>query len=127
MEFNHVALSVNNLEESIGFYIEHFGFVLDGMYEKPDGPRFCFLKRENIRLELFEFKNRVEPKDSQTEMKIVGLRHIAFKVDDIVEATERLRKKGLTFDPIRDGTSCRYYTFTTDPNGISIELYEANK
>jgi len=126
MELHHIAISVNDLRESIGFYEKHFGFTLDRMYEKPSGPRFCFLTGKAVRLELFEFKDRERPKDSQTDMRILGIRHIAFKVDDIKRKTEQLQKEGLQFDGIKDGTSCKYYTFTTDPNGVSIELFEAN-
>ncbi len=127
MEFNHVALSVNNLDESTAFYQKHFGFVLDGTYQKPDGPRFCFLRKDAFRIELFEFTDSKPPDDDQLNIKIIGLRHLAFKVGNLEETVETLKKSGLNFGAIVNGTSCKYYTFTTDPNGIAIELYESNK
>ena len=86
MEFNHIAITVRNLEESIAFYTKFFGFTSDGSHEKPNGPRFCFLKRDSIRLELFEFKDPIPPEDSQTNLRVIGLRHIAFKVKEIGRA-----------------------------------------
>lgn len=126
MEFNHVALGVNNLEESIEFYEKYFGFSVDKKYEKSTGCRFCFMKTQNFRIELFEFGDRKPSVDDQKDLRIVGLRHLAFKVDNVKKTVDRLQESGLDFGPIEDGTSCKYYTFTTDPSGISIELYEAN-
>lgn len=128
MEFDHVAISVNKLEESINYYSTHFGFVLDGMFEKPQiFLRFAFLKRDNFKIELFEFKDKIKGKDDITNLRIRGLRHLAFKVKDIGQSVEKLKNSGLLFGPIENGTSCKYYVFTTDPNGVSIELYEPSE
>src|SRR3989338_11187226 len=128
MEFDHVAISVNKLEESIEYYTDHFGFVVDGKFEKPlIFLRFAFIKKENFRIELFEFKDKVEGRDDLTDLRIRGLRHLAFKVQDIKHSMDVLKNSGLSFGSIKNGTSCKYYAFTTDPNGVSIELYEPNK
>lgn len=127
IEFDHVAISVKQLNESIDYYTNYFAFVLDGIFEKPaQNLRFAFLKKANFRLELFEYKDRVKGKDDLTDLRIQGLRHIAFRVKNVRQSVNKLTKSGLLFGPIENGTSCKYYTFTTDPNGISIELYEPN-
>lgn len=90
MEFDHVAISVNKLEESIKYYTDHFGFVLDGRFEKPlIFLRFAFLKKENFRIELFEFRDKVKGKDDLKDLRIRGLRHLAFKVKDITGFRDR--------------------------------------
>ncbi|MGB3625200.1 MAG: VOC family protein [Henriciella sp.] len=47
--------------------------------------------------------------------------HLAYKVDDIYEATERFEKIGVTINrPPRDGRMC----FVRSPDGISVELLQ---
>ena len=128
MKFNHVAISVNNLKESTEFYRKYFEFEFEAEFEKKkDSLRFAFLKKDNFRLEIFEFSKPLSNKDDLSDLKITGLRHLAFEVADLHRDVDKLSSLGLIFGQIMEGTSCKYYTFTKDPNGIPIELYEPNK
>ncbi|MEL7452904.1 MAG: VOC family protein [Pseudomonadota bacterium] len=50
--------------------------------------------------------------------------HLAYRVDDIYEATERLSAIGVTINrPPRDGHMC----FVRSPDGISVELLQKGK
>jgi len=126
MQFNHIALSVSDLQRSVSFYRQHFGFLPDGQFTKPSGLKFCFIKRDTIRLELFECKDSKRPNDDRNDLRIIGLRHLAFRVDDLNREVEKLKQAGLEFNRVEQGTSCKSFSFTSDPDGIAIELYEDN-
>ena len=54
-----------------------------------------------------------------------GLRHLAFEVDDLSEATDELDSKGIAHEPIRtDEYTDKRFVFFSDPDGLPIELYE---
>ncbi|HGF7622055.1 TPA: VOC family protein, partial [Enterococcus faecium] len=54
-----------------------------------------------------------------------GLRHLAFKVDDIEETIAELQSLGIESEPIREDTfTGKKMTFFFDPDGLPLELHE---
>jgi glyoxylase I family protein len=50
---------------------------------------------------------------------------LAFQVEDIDKTIAYLATKGITCEPIRvDEFTEKRFTFTEDPDGLPIELYE---
>ena len=76
----------------------------------------------NVELEIFGVEkapNRV------TEPEACGLRHLAFKVDNIEETIKCLNSKGIQTEPIRlDEYTQKRMTFFRDPDNLPIELHE---
>lgn len=123
MKLHHVSITVKNLEESTAFYVDNFGLRVIEEFGKPDeGWNARFLESDNAAIELFEFGDAGSGNDNE-DIKIIGIRHIAFAVEDIDEEVRRLSH--LEFTPVRTGVSGRRLAFTQDPNGVKIELYEA--
>jgi len=120
MIFHHIAITVNDLNKSLEFYSKYFGFLEEKRF-KGDS-EFVYLSLENIKLELWHFSESVKAQDSLTNLKIIGLRHIAFKIDGIKLKIQELNNAGFEFSEIQLGTSGVYYTLGTDPDGIAIEL-----
>ena len=54
-----------------------------------------------------------------------GLRHLAFKVDDIEATVKWLNEKGIETEPIRwDSYTQKRMTFFRDPDDLPLELHE---
>ena len=76
----------------------------------------------DIELEIFGVKN---PPKRVTNPEACGLRHFAFKVDDIEEAVKWLNAKGIETEPIRwDEYTQKRMTFFRDPDDLPLELHE---
>ena len=55
----------------------------------------------------------------------LGLRHLAFFVEDVDAAVARLAEKGVACEPVRlDPYTNRRMTFFRDPDGLPLELHE---
>ncbi|MDP2629792.1 MAG: VOC family protein [Candidatus Uhrbacteria bacterium] len=125
MKIHHIALTVNNLEESIEFYQNFFGFDRTQEFGREDmGARAVFLELDGMRLELWQFDSMKQNADELGDIYIRGIRHIAFEVDDIEERILFLQAHGLNPTKVKLGSSGHFYTFITDPNGIALELYQ---
>ena len=117
---DHVEITSGNLERSIRFYKEVFGFVLKERI-KPSSPEIeeiAFLTLGDTMLELLAIKNSAPaPKGPQ-----VGFRMMAIEVDDMDRAIEYLKGKGVGVSrgPVTLGASKR--AEIKDPDGLSIEL-----
>ena len=124
MKLHHIALTVNDLKTSIKYYQSYFNFELIKEFEKKEiNGKGALLKLDEIHLELWQFANSKTSQDLN-ELQVIGIRHIAFQVDDCEKEVKRLTKLGLAFSEIKPGASCTKYGFTKDPNGIPIELYQ---
>ena len=128
MKIHHIAISVKDLEKSGNFYKENFGFKEVKRFTKPgwDG-NALILELEGLQLELFQFENFVDKKDNLSDLKVIGLKHIGIQVDNVRELFEELKNKGVEIDNPVKGTTCAWYCFLRDPDGIPIELYEPLK
>ncbi len=126
MKLHHVAITVTDLEHSIAFYKNHFGFEEVKRFERSDlNGRAVFLALGDVRLELWEFKGlKVDHLAECPSLQRVGIRHIAFAVNNIKEECRRLLANGVEASEPRMGASGGVYAFLSDPDGIQVELYQ---
>jgi glyoxylase I family protein len=121
---HHIAILTDDYEKSKRFYTEVLGFeVIRETYRAERRSYKLDLAIGGLyQIELFSFPDFRE-RDSYPEAK--GLRHLAFAVDNVDEAAEALRAKGVEVEPVRiDGLTQKRFVFFTDPNGQPLELYE---
>lgn len=120
---HHIAIICSNYEVSKKFYTEILGLtIVQEVYRKERNSYKLDLSLQNqYIIELFSFPN---PPKRPSRPEAVGLRHIAFKVDDIDSVCKSLHEKGVKAEPIRiDPYTQKKYTFFQDPDGLPIELY----
>jgi lactoylglutathione lyase len=119
MRYLHTMVRVSNLEESLRFYCAALGLEEVRRKEVPQG-RFTlvFLAAPG------NAGAQVELTYNWDHEAYAGGRnfgHIAYEVDDIYAACQRLRDAGVTINrPPRDG----HMAFVRSPDGISIELLQ---
>jgi glyoxylase I family protein len=121
---HHIAIISGRYEESKTFYTEVLGFTIDQeVYRKErDSYKLDLSLNGTYMIELFSFPHP-PPRPSYPEA--AGLRHLAFKVENMEEAVEDLKGKGITVQPIRiDEYTGKRFTFFADPDGLPLELYE---
>lgn len=126
MKIHHIAISVKNSEKTAKFYKENFEFQEINRFTKPgqDGSAIV-LESNDLQLEIFQFQNPIEKKDDLSNLKVIGLKHIGIQVESVNEKYKELKDKGVDIDePVR-GTTCAWFCFLRDPDGIPIELYES--
>lgn len=121
---HHIAIIVSNYEKSKAFYTEVLGLqILAETYrEARHSYKLDLAIGDNYCIELFSFPDYV---GRASYPEAVGLRHLAFAVDNIEELYAELIHKKIPVEPIRiDGLTGKRFLFFTDPDGLPLELYE---
>ncbi|MDN5304526.1 MAG: glyoxylase family protein [Fusobacteriaceae bacterium] len=121
---HHVAIICSNYEKSKNFYVNILGFkLINELYREERKSYKLDLKvDENTQIELFSFEN---PPKRPSYPEACGLRHLAFKVENIEKEVKYLIEKGIEVEDIRiDELTNKKYTFFSDPDGLPLELYE---
>ncbi len=78
---------------------------------------------DGAQLELFSFP-APPPRPSRPEA--CGLRHLAFRVQDVAACMAALEASGVAVEAVRvDEYTGRRFVFFADPDGLPLELYEA--
>jgi len=131
MEYLHTMVRVRDLDAALDFYCDKLGLKEVRRSVRPEGRyTLVFLAAPgdvkavgetagltDIRPAL-ELTYNWDPEDYGSGR---NFGHIAFRVDDIYAACERLREGGVTINrPPRDG----YMAFVRSPDGISVELLQ---
>lgn len=121
---HHLAIICANYAVSKHFYTEILGLtVLREVYraERQSYKLDLQLNGQYV-MELFSFPNP-PPRPSRPEA--VGLRHLAFEVDDVEGAKAALEAQQVVVEAVRiDEHTGRRFTFFSDPDGLPLELYE---
>ena len=121
---HHIAIIASDYDKAKEFYVDKLGFKVKREVERKEREDFIiFLDAgDNIEIELFIEKN---PPERVTRPEARGLRHLAFKVDDIYKSVEELKKRGIETEEIRiDPLNGKHMTFFFDPDGLPLEIRE---
>ncbi|MGG5310414.1 MULTISPECIES: SMU1112c/YaeR family gloxylase I-like metalloprotein [Enterococcus] len=120
---HHVAIIVSDYQKSRAFYVDLLGFeVIRENYREDRDDYKLDLKLGDMELEIFGIKDA--PK-RPSYPEACGLRHLAFKVEQIEETVEELQELGIETEPIRiDTFTGEKMTFFFDPDGLPLELHE---
>ena len=121
---HHIAINASDYDKAKDFYVNKLGLKIKREVERKEREDFIiFLDGgENIEIELFIEKN---PPKRLTRPEARGLRHLAFRVDDIFKSVEELKKRGIETEEIRiDPLNGKHMTFFFDPDGLPLELHE---
>lgn len=122
-KMHHLAIIASDYARAKAFYVDTLGFEV---------------LRENFRAERGDWKLDLRFGESELELFVIpgaparpsypealGLRHLAFFVEDVDAAVARLAEKGVACEPVRlDPYTNRRMTFFHDPDGLPLELHE---
>lgn len=120
---HHVAVIVSDYQRAREFYVEKLGFpVLRENFREDRGDWKLDLQFGDGELEIFSIPG-APPRPSYPEAQ--GLRHLAFRVEDVEAAVRELEARGIPCEPIRlDPYTGTRMTFFHDPDGLPLELHE---
>jgi lactoylglutathione lyase len=129
---NHVGLCVTNLDRSIRFYSEVFGFKQERQLPVPDAPSdkllrieppvgltAVYLRKDEFILELLHFDRTGNPPARDRAMNEPGLTHLSFSVDDVPGTAA---KAAALEGEILADTDVGAAVFVRDPDGQLLEL-----
>ena len=123
---HHIAIICSDYQKSKYFYTIVLGFeIQQEVYRKErDSYKLDLSLNGNYLIELFSFP---KPKNRLSQPEAKGLRHIAFKVDNIQEVIKHIQSFGIEVEPIRiDEFTSKQFTFFRDPDDLPIELYQSD-
>lgn len=122
---HHIAIIVSDYEKSKEFYVEKLGFpIVRENYRPERGDWKLDLKFGDSELEIFSRPTAPE-RPGWPGQEARGLRHLAFRVDNIERVVAELEAKGIPCEPIRrDEFTHEKMTFFKDPDGLPLELHE---
>lgn len=121
---HHIAIICSDYERTMEFYKNVLGFTVlaENYREESKGYKTDLALGNEYVIELFSFPS---PPVRPSHPEAVGLRHLAFEVNDIDEEIKELERLGIEHEPIRiDGYTNRRFVFFQDPDGLPLELYE---
>ena len=126
MKIDHIAIAVNDVEESAKIYQQALG-VDNVEFEtvESEGVKVAILHLENTRVELMQPTNDSSPIKKFLDKKGQGLHHLALDTDNIEGEVERMEGCGIQFlGDIRPGSAGTKVTFIHPKSlhGVLTEL-----
>ena len=125
MILEHVNLTVSDLQRSIDFYCELFGFRVRWRADAAAEKQEAHVGNDDIYLAFFQAP---QPGTAEVDYERVGLNHFGIVVDDLDKYRERLSRLGVKphYEP-EYAPGRRYYFY--DPDGVEVELvqYDSTK
>ncbi|MBU5676272.1 methylmalonyl-CoA epimerase [Alkaliphilus sp. MSJ-5] len=93
---DHIGIAVKNLDETLKFYQDILGLECAGTeVVEEQKVKVAFLPVGDTEVELLESTEDDGPIAKFIEKKGEGIQHIAFRVDNIEEAIEEMKTKGV--------------------------------
>ncbi len=126
MKIDHIAIAVNDVEESAKIYQEALGIdEIEFETVESEGVKVAIIPMENGRIELMQPTNDSSPIKKFLDKKGPGLHHMALDTDNIEGEVERMEGCGVQFlGKIRPGSAGTKVTFIHPKslNGVLAEL-----
>jgi len=126
---DHIGIAVKELDKAKRFYEEILDLKLHGIEEVVDQKvRVAFFPITDSEIELLESTLPDGPVAKFIEARGEGIQHIAFRVENIEEALEELKAKGVRLidQSPRKGAGGAKIAFIhpKETNGVLVELCE---
>ena len=119
MRYLHTMVRITDIDESLRFYCDLLGLKETRRIERPEhGYSLVFVAADANPESEIELTYNHAPEEYGGGR---NFGHLAFRVDDIYAACQRLKEGGVVINrPPRDGRMA----FVQSPDGISIELLQ---
>ena len=122
---HHIAIIGTNYNKTKEFYVDKLGFEVISEYNRPESNDIILNVRQgNLVLEIFIKQDApLRPKMPNPEHS--GLRHLAFKVDDVEAVLKKFDELGIPHEELRyDDFDNNKMAFFFDPDGLPLEIHE---
>ncbi len=121
---HHIAIICSDYEKSKHFYVHILGLtVVREVYRSErQSYKLDLAVGDTYQIELFSFP---DPPRRPSRPEALGLRHLAFEVNNLEENIRHLINHNVPVEPVRmDEWTGKRFTFLADPDDLPIELYE---
>ena len=126
MKIDHIAIAVNDVEESAKVYQQALGVdSVEFEIIESEGVKIAIIELENGRIELMQPTNDSSSIKKFLDKKGQGLHHMALETDDIEDEVDRMEGCGIQFlGKIRPGSAGTKVTFIHPKSlhGVLAEL-----
>ena len=122
---HHIAIIGTNYNKTKEFYVDKLEFEVISEYNRPEKNDIILNVRQgNLVLEIFIKQDApLRPKMPNPEHS--GLRHLAFKVDDVEAVLKKFDELGIPHEELRyDDFDNKKMAFFFDPDGLPLEIHE---
>ena len=122
---HHIAIIGTNYNKTKEFYVDKLGFEVISEYNRPEKNDIILNVRQgNLVLEIFIKEDApLRPKIPNPEHS--GLRHLAFKVDNVEAVLKKFDELGIPHEELRyDDFDNNKMAFFFDPDGLPLEIHE---
>jgi len=129
LAWNHVALSVPNIAETVAWYEKMLGFKGTLRPSQPGArQQVADLRRGNITIELFQLADAAPLPESRRnpseDFRTHGVKHFGFEVKNLPAVLAELKAKGVKMAFDLRVTPTEDFAFISDNSGNAIELIE---
>ena len=126
-KIDHIGIAVKNLDETMKFYADALGLKTVATEVVEDQKvRIAFIPVGDSEVELIESTSPDGPVAKFIESRGEGLQHIAFRVDNIEEALQELKSKGIRLideKPRKGGGEAMIaFVHPKATNGVLVEI-----
>ena len=122
---HHIAIIGTDYNKTKEFYVDKLGFEITSEHNRPEKNDIIInVKQGNLVLEIFIKENApLRPKMPNPEYS--GLRHLAFKVEDVEAVLKKFDELDIPHEELRyDDFDNKKMAFFFDPDGLPLEILE---
>ena len=122
---HHIAIIGTDYNKTKEFYVDKLVFEIISEHNRPEKNDIIInVKQGNLVLEIFIKENApLRPKMPNPEYS--GLRHLAFKVEDVEAVLKKFDELDIPHEELRyDDFDNRKMAFFFDPDGLPLEIHE---
>ena len=122
---HHIAIIGTNYIKTKEFYVDKLGFEVISEHNRPEKNDIIInVKQGKLVLEIF-IKEDAPLRPKMPSPEYSGLRHLAFKVDDVEAVLKKFDELDIPHEELRyDDFDNRKMAFFFDPDGLPLEIHE---